>query len=338
MNKPLLEIQDLQTQFRGDKGLIPAVDGVDITVHAGETVGIVGESGCGKSVTSLSIMRLLPKVNAQITRGSILFKGKDLLQLSEDEMRRVRGKEIAMVFQEPMTALNPVKTIGNQLMEMPILHLGYSADAAREHAVKMLGKVHIPRADKLIHEYPHQLSGGMRQRVMIAMALSCSPDLLIADEPTTALDVTVQAQILDLMNELQEREHSSIVLITHDLGVVAEMCQTVYVMYAGQVVEHAAIDDLIREPAHPYTQGLMRSLPREEDSGSRLSCIPGNVPLPGSVKLGCRFAERCSQAMGRCTRENPPLLRVAADRMCRCWLYAETSAAGEGKDSHGQVS
>lgn len=338
MNKTLLDIQNLQTQFRGDKGLIPAVDGVDITVHERETVGIVGESGCGKSVTSLSIMRLLPKTNAQITRGAILFKGKDLLQLSEDEMRRVRGKEIAMVFQEPMTALNPVKTIGNQLMEMPVLHLGYSAGEARDHAVRMLEKVHIPRADKLIHEYPHQLSGGMRQRVMIAMALSCSPDLLIADEPTTALDVTVQAQILDLMNELQEREHSSIVLITHDLGVVAEMCQTVYVMYAGQVVERAAIDDLIREPAHPYTQGLMRSLPKVEDGGSRLNCIPGNVPLPGSVTQGCRFADRCSRTIWRCAKDTPPLLTIADGRMCRCWLYEGKGASGERKDPHGKIS
>lgn len=335
MDKTLLEIQDLQTQFRGDKGLIPAVDGVDITVHEGETVGIVGESGCGKSVTSLSVMRLLPKTNAQITRGSIFFKGKDLLQLSEEEMRSVRGKEIAMIFQEPMTALNPVKTIGKQLMEMPVLHLGYSMGEAREHAVKMLEKVHIPRADKLIHEYPHQLSGGMRQRVMIAMALSCSPDLLIADEPTTALDVTVQAQILDLMNELQQREHSSIVLITHDLGVVAEMCQTVYVMYAGQVVERAAIDDLIRAPAHPYTQGLMRSLPKDGDCGSRLNCIPGNVPLPGSVTTGCRFAERCSRAIWRCTKDTPPLLNLGGGRMCRCWLYDGKAAAGEGRDANG---
>ena len=337
MNKPLLEIQDLQTQFRGDKGLVPAVDGVDIDVHENETIGIVGESGCGKSVTLLSVMRLLPKASSVITRGSVLFKGKNLLQLSDEEMRRVRGKEIAMVFQEPMTALNPLKTIGKQLMEMPVLHLGYSADEARTHAVKMLEKVHIPRADKLIHEYPHQLSGGMRQRVMIAMALSCSPYLLIADEPTTALDVTVQAQILDLMNELQERESSSIVLITHDLGVVSEMCRTVYVMYAGQIVERAKIDDLIREPAHPYTQGLMSSLPKAEDAGSRLNCIPGNVPLPGSVTIGCRFADRCTRATRRCIKEKPPLMNIASGRICRCWLYENEAVLEKEGERHAKI-
>ena len=331
MRNSLLEIRGLQTQFRGDRGLIPAVDGIDITVHQGETVGIVGESGCGKSVTSLSVMRLLPRANAQISQGAILFKGNDLLKLTEEEMRRVRGKEIAMIFQEPMTALNPVKTIGKQLSEMPVLHLGYSAEQAVEHAVRMLEKVHIPRADKLIREYPHQLSGGMRQRVMIAMALSCSPDLLIADEPTTALDVTVQAQILDLMNELQKKEKSAIVLITHDLGVVAEMCQTVYVMYAGQVVEHAPIDDLIHEPAHPYTQGLLRSLPKESAGGSRLNCIPGNVPLPGTIKTGCRFAERCERKIWRCEKETPPLMPISGTRMCRCWLYDAPAAGGEVK-------
>lgn len=318
----VLAIENLRTQFRSEGGLIPAVDDVSITVHRGETVGIVGESGCGKSVTSLSVMGLLPKANARIAGGSIRFKGRDLLSLSEEELRRIRGKEIAMVFQEPMTSLNPVKSIGRQLTEMPRLHLGYSGSQARKHAVDMLNRVHIPRAEKVMDEFPHQLSGGMRQRVMIAMALSCSPDVLIADEPTTALDVTVQAQILELMNELQAREQSSIMLITHDLGVIAEMCQTVYVMYAGQVVERAGIDELLTEPAHPYTKGLLRSIPSGE-GGSRLDCIPGNVPLPGTYGPGCRFADRCFKVMPRCSQEAPPLFSRGDYRLCRCWLPAD---------------
>lgn len=328
MSETVLAVENLRTQFRSEGRLIPAVDDVSITVRRGETVGIVGESGCGKSVTSLSVMRLLPKTNAAITGGSIQFKGRNLLALSEAEMQRIRGKEIAMVFQEPMTSLNPVKPVGRQLSEMPMLHLGYSASQAREHAIDMLRKVHIPRAEKLIDEFPHQLSGGMRQRVMIAMALSCSPDILIADEPTTALDVTVQAQILDLMNEIQERENSSIMLITHDLGVIAEMCQTVYVMYAGQVVERSGIDELLAEPAHPYTEGLLRSIPNGNEGNARLDCIPGNVPLPGTILAGCRFADRCSRAMARCAEQAPPLVPLGGDRLSRCWLHADTVAKG----------
>lgn len=326
MNEKILAIDNLQTQFVSEGRLIPAVDGVSISVRRGETVGIVGESGCGKSVTSLSVMRLLPKANARITGGSIAFKGRDLLTLSEEEMRHIRGNEIAMVFQEPMTSLNPVMPIGRQLSEMPMLHLGYTPSQARIHAIDMLRKVHIPRAEKLIDEFPHQLSGGMRQRVMIAMALSCSPDILIADEPTTALDVTVQAQILNLMNELQQREKSSIILITHDLGVIAEMCQTVYVMYAGQVVEQAPIDELLASPAHPYTEGLLRSIPNGNEDKLRLDSIPGNVPLPGTVLQGCRFADRCCRKLPYCHQEAPPLLPVANDRFTRCWLYANTQA------------
>lgn len=328
MSEIILDIRDLQTQFRTEGRLIPAVDGVDIQVRTRETVGVVGESGCGKSVTSLSVMRLLPKNTATITKGSILFKGNNLIKLSENEMQRLRGKDIAMIFQEPMTSLNPVHTIGRQLTEITRLHLGYSHSEAREHAVDMLQKVHIPRAESLLNEYPHQLSGGMRQRVMIAMALSCSPDVLIADEPTTALDVTVQAQILDLMNELQSREQTSIILITHDLGVVAEMCQTVYVMYAGQVVERAGIDDLLAEPAHPYTEGLMQSVPKSHNNSSRLTCIPGNVPLPGTLLQGCKFAERCYAKQKRCTVEAPPLFDLGNERLARCWLYARKNREG----------
>ncbi|GAX90068.1 ABC transporter ATP-binding protein [Effusibacillus lacus] len=320
----LLEIRNLKTQFLSGGHVIPAVDGVDIFVKKGETLGIVGESGCGKSVTSLSVMRLLPKTGAKIADGEILYKGTNLLYLSEDEMREIRGNEIAMIFQEPMTSLNPVYTIGEQLNETIMLHRGYSKKQAREHSIQMLKKVHIPRAETIIDEYPHQLSGGMRQRVMIAMAMSCDPELLIADEPTTALDVTIQAQILDLMRELRNKQGTSIMLITHDLGVVAEMCDRVVVMYAGQVVEQADMYTLFENPSHPYTQGLMKSIPKVDRDQARLDSIPGNVPLPGSVKQGCRFASRCPQVEAKCLAGAPPLFELKSGQQSRCWLHADS--------------
>lgn len=319
----LLEIQSLKTHFFSDGRVIPAVDGVDISLREGETLGIVGESGSGKSVTSLSVMRLLPKTGARIVDGQILYKGKNLLHLSEDEMRNIRGDEIAMIFQEPMTSLNPVFTIGQQLSETVMLHRGYSKKEARDHSIGMLKKVHIPRAEKIVDEYPHQLSGGMRQRVMIAMAMSCNPELLIADEPTTALDVTIQAQILDLMRELRNTQGTSILLITHDLGVVAEMCDRVVVMYAGQVVEQADVYTLFENPTHPYTQGLMKSMPKVDADLERLDSIPGNVPLPGTIKQGCRFASRCPYVEAKCLAEEPPLFTVKNGQQSRCWLHAD---------------
>jgi peptide/nickel transport system ATP-binding protein len=320
----ILEIKQLRTHFFNEERTIKAVDGVDIIVKKGETLGIVGESGCGKSVTSLTLMRLLPKTGTRI-QGEIRYKGKNLLELSEDEMRNVRGNEIAMIFQEPMTSLNPVYTIGYQLCESVVLHRGYSKKQARENAIEMLKKVHIPRAEKIIDEYPHQLSGGMRQRVMIAMAMSCEPELLIADEPTTALDVTIQAQILDLMRELRDKQGTSIMLITHDLGIVAEMCDRVVVMYAGQVVEQADVYTLFENPSHPYTQGLMKSIPKVDVDQHRLDSIPGNVPLPGSVKQGCRFASRCSYVEARCLVDSPPLFELQGGQKSRCWLHEGTA-------------
>lgn len=321
----LLEIQGLKTYFYSDGRVIPAVDGVDISLRKGETLGIVGESGSGKSVTSLSVMRLLPKTGSRIEDGQILYKGNNLLQLSEDEMRDIRGNEIAMIFQEPMTSLNPVFTIGQQLAETVMLHRGYSKKEAREHAIEMLKKVHIPRAEKIVDEFPHQLSGGMRQRVMIAMAMSCDPELLIADEPTTALDVTIQAQILDLMRELRNTQGTSILLITHDLGVVAEMCDRVVVMYAGQIVEQADVFTLFERPSHPYTQGLMKSMPKVDQDLERLDSIPGNVPLPGTIKQGCRFASRCPYVEEKCLAEEPPLFTLQDGQQSRCWLHADAA-------------
>jgi peptide/nickel transport system ATP-binding protein len=316
----ILQVKNLKTHFFSDGDIIPAVDGVDFFVNSGETLGIVGESGCGKSVTSLSIMGLLPKQNAKIVEGTIEFEGRSLVKLSEKELQRVRGNEIAMIFQEPMTSLNPVYTIGRQLSESVILHRNYSRQQAREHSIDMLKKVGIPRPEKIIDEYPHQLSGGMRQRVMIAMAMSCEPRLLIADEPTTALDVTIQAQILDLMRQLRENQNMSIMLITHDLGVVAEMCQRVIVMYAGQVIEQADVVRLFQNPSHPYTIGLINSIPQMDTEAEWLDSIPGSVPTPGAMPKGCRFAPRCTHAEGRCWTESPPLFDLGDEQFSRCWL------------------
>ncbi|MHB1654644.1 MAG: ABC transporter ATP-binding protein [Desulfitobacteriaceae bacterium] len=326
LNSPyLLQVKGLKTQFSSDGRVIPAVDGIDFNVQAGESIGIVGESGSGKTVASLSVMRLLPRTGAKIAAGEILFKDKDILSLSDAEMREVRGNEIAMIFQEPMTSLNPVHTINQQLSEMITLHRKCSKQEARERALEMLKKVHIPRPEKILDEYPHQLSGGMRQRVMIAMAMSCDPSLLIADEPTTALDVTIQAQILDLMRELRRTQHTSIMLITHDLGVVCEMCDRVYVMYAGQVVEEADVYTLFEDPSHPYTQGLLKSMPKADVDLDRLESIPGNVPLPGTIKKGCRFATRCPRTQAKCLNESPPLLELATGHKSRCWLHLEST-------------
>lgn len=320
MSQPVLQIENLQTHFFTDRGQVPAVDGVSITVHKGEVVGIVGESGCGKSVTSLSIMKLVPNPPGKIVGGAIRFKGEDLVSASEKRMREIRGNEIAMIFQEPMTSLNPVFTIGDQIGEAIRLHTKASKKEARNRAVDMLKKVGIPRAEAIVDEYPHQLSGGMRQRVMIAMAMACNPELLIADEPTTALDVTIQAQILDLMRQLNKEADTAVLLITHDLGVVAQMCHRVVVMYAGNVIEEGDVRTILKNPKHPYTIGLLNSLPKLEESEERLYSIPGNVPIPGSLTTGCRFAPRCEQAMDRCRQEMPELIAVEENHRSRCWL------------------
>jgi peptide/nickel transport system ATP-binding protein len=324
MPAPLLEVEDLQTHFFTRDGVVRAVDGVSFTVNAGETLAVVGESGCGKSVTSLTILRLIASPPGRVVGGSIRFEGRDLLALPEPEMRKIRGNEISMIFQEPMTSLNPVLTIGRQIGEALVLHRGLDQTEAAARAVEMLQLVKIPEAERRVSEYPHQLSGGMRQRVMIAMALACNPRLLIADEPTTALDVTIQAQILDLMRELKEKTGAAIVLITHDLGVVAEMAQRVVVMYAGRKVEEAAVEDLFARPRHPYTRGLLNSIPRlgagaEAGGTGRLTEIPGMVPSLREAIAGCIFAPRCTHSTERCRREYPPLERKAPGHAVACW-------------------
>ncbi|MFM1651854.1 ABC transporter ATP-binding protein [Brevibacillus sp. B_LB10_24] len=318
---PLLEIKDLTTSITSAKCKLTIVNGVSIALEAGETLGVVGESGCGKSVTSLSVMRLLDK-KVDIT-GNVLFEGSDLLKLSEKEMQRLRGNQIAMIFQEPMTSLNPLHTIGKQIAEPLIRHQGLSKREAKERAIQLLREVGIPRPAEICLEYPHQLSGGMRQRVMIAMAMACNPKVLIADEPTTALDVTIQAQILELMKKVKREQGTAILLITHDLGVVAEMCDRVIVMYAGQIVEEADVRSLFREPKHPYTVGLMKSMPDVKSEQERLESIPGAVPLLHEMPGGCRFAPRCSQVMDICHRQAPELHAAGDGHRCRCWLYAE---------------
>ena len=330
--QPLLEVDDLKTYFYTRDGIVRAVDGVSFSVYPAETLAVVGESGCGKSVTSLSILRLIASPPGRIVGGHLKFGGRDLLALSEDEMRDVRGNEISMIFQEPMTSLNPVLTIGRQIAEALTLHRGLSRKAALERAGELLKLVHIPEAARRIDQYPHQLSGGMRQRVMIAMALACNPRLLIADEPTTALDVTIQAQILDLMRELQEKTGTAIVLITHDLGVVAETAQRVVVMYAGRKVEEAPVGELFARPRHPYTEGLLASMPRLDDAQtqarSRLSEIPGTVPSLKEDIAGCLLAPRCRYATERCRREYPPLEEKQPAHFAACW---ESASVGGGQ-------
>jgi peptide/nickel transport system ATP-binding protein/oligopeptide transport system ATP-binding protein len=314
----LLSIQGLRTVFNTPQGRIAAVDGVDVAVDRGRTLGIVGESGCGKSMLSLSIMRLVPPPG-RISDGRILFDGRDLLALPSDEMRRLRGGRIAMIFQEPMTSLNPVFTIGDQIAEAMAAHEpGLSARSLRDRAIEALRQVKIPAPERRLDEYPHQMSGGMRQRVMIAMALSCRPDLLIADEPTTALDVTVQAQILDLLRELQAETGMAIILITHDLGVVAEMADEIAVMYAGRVVERAPTTAIFHDPQHPYTLGLLGSIPRLEESRDRLLAIEGAVPPPFAWPQGCRFHPRCVFAAEACRQAPPPLRDLGAQHLAAC--------------------
>ncbi|UTR13606.1 ABC transporter ATP-binding protein [Salipaludibacillus sp. LMS25] len=317
----LLDVKDLQTHFISKKQTVKAVDGIDITIRRGETVALVGESGSGKSMTSLSLMQLVPSPGGKIVGGEVNFNGKDLLSLKEKEMRKVRGNEISMIFQEPMTSLNPVLTIGEQLMEVLRYHKKMTKEQARKKAVELLKIVGFSRAEDMIKDYPHRLSGGMRQRVMIAMAMSCDPKLLIADEPTTALDVTIQAQILELMKDLTNQFDTAILLITHDLGVVSEIANHVVVMYAGQVVENAPVDKLFDEPLHPYTQGLLDSIPAIEGKIDRLKSIKGNVPLPDEMPKGCRFAPRCPKVFDKCLTANPELLKMAPGQKVRCFLY-----------------
>jgi peptide/nickel transport system ATP-binding protein len=324
VSTPLLAIEDLQTHFFTRDGVVRAVDGVSYAVEAGETLAVVGESGCGKSVTALSILRLVPSPPGRIVGGAIRFEGVDLLQIGEGEMRRIRGNEISMIFQEPMTSLNPVLTVSRQITETLILHQGLTARAAAARAIEMLRLVRIPEPERRARQYPHELSGGMRQRVMIAMALACHPKLLIADEPTTALDVTIQAQILDLMRELKSEIGAAIILITHDLGVVAEMAQRVVVMYAGRKVEEAPVGDLFRRPQHPYTLGLLASVPRlgatlGRAEPPRLAEIPGTVPSLRDPIVGCAFASRCAYATERCSREAPPLEAKTAAHLAACF-------------------
>ncbi|MCY7369564.1 MAG: ABC transporter ATP-binding protein [Polaromonas sp.] len=315
----LLEVRNLTTRFKVEGGEFTAVDGVSFSVKAGRTLGIVGESGCGKSVTSLSIMGLLPKGQGRIAGGSIDFDGVDLAQLPQKALRALRGNRIAMIFQEPMTSLNPAFTIGNQLIEGIRCHRDLSPEQAREHALEMLRRVRIPSPERRIDEYPHKLSGGMRQRVMIAMALSCEPALLIADEPTTALDVTIQAQVLELMRTLREETGTAIILITHDLGVIAELADEVVVMYAGRIVERASVARLFAEPQHPYTIGLLGSIPKLHLQQDRLAAIEGQVPTPMSVIEGCRFAPRCPFAVEQCREAQPPLVDLGDGHEAACW-------------------
>jgi peptide/nickel transport system ATP-binding protein len=324
---PLLDIRGLKTHFKTDDGWLHAVDGVDLSIDAGETLGVVGESGCGKSVTAKTVMKLIDMPPGRIVAGQVLWQGRDLVPLPPEEMQKIRAKEIAIVFQEPMTSLNPVFTVGEQIAESVRLHEGASRKAAMDRAVEMLRLVHIPMAERRVRDYPHQFSGGMRQRVMIAIALACNPKLLIADEPTTALDVTIQAQILDLMGELKERLGMAVMLITHAMGVVAETAQRVVVMYAGKVVEEASVEELFAHPRHPYTQGLIRSIPRIDTAAThkvRLEAIPGTVPKLVEPAEGCRFAGRCAHVRAACLGATPPLVEVAPGHKVACVL--ETAA------------
>ena len=323
MAKDLVKISNLKTYFYTEDGVIKAVDDVSFRIKEGETLGVVGESGCGKSITAMSLMRLIPNPPGKIVGGEILFEGKSILQLDDAEMRKIRGNKISVIFQEPMTSLNPVFTIGFQINEALILHQGMKEAEATKKAVETLTLVGIPRADEIVNCYPHELSGGMRQRAMIAMAISCNPMLLIADEPTTALDVTIQAQILDLMRNLKSKLNSSIMLITHDLGVIAEMADYVVVMYAGKVVEEASVVEIFKNPMHPYTVGLLESKPLINSDKTRLYTIPGQVPNPLAMPEGCYFHPRCEKAMDICKKQQPTIKDSNEHNVHKvaCWLY-----------------
>ncbi len=319
----LLEIKNLKTYFKTDDGIAKAVDGVSYSIDKNETLGLVGESGCGKSVTALSIMRLIPQPPGLYAGGEILFDGKDLLKLSDDEMRKIRGNRISMIFQEPMTSLNPVYTCGSQIAEAVELHQNLSKKDARDKAIEMLNLVGIPSPAQRFDEYPHQLSGGMRQRVMIAMALTCNPAFLLADEPTTALDVTVQAQILELIKKLQQELGMGVIMITHDLGVIAEVSDNVAVMYASKIVEYGSAVQIFENPLHPYTQGLMKSIPRVGNHAERLNVIEGSVPPPTHFPKGCHFCTRCEFADDKCWNEKPDLIEYETGHIAACWKIEE---------------
>lgn len=325
----LLVVDKLRTEFFSSKtSSVTAVNEISFDINKGEIVGLVGESGCGKSVTSLSVMRLLNFTSGKVTKGEVIFEGKDLQKLSENEMREIRGGKMSMIFQEPMSSLNPSMRIDKQMIEGIRLHMKLTKEEARARAASILTQVGIPDPDRVLKNYPHQLSGGMSQRVMIAMAMSCNPHLLIADEPTTALDVTIQAQILELMKKIQQEEDMSILLITHDLGVVAEMCTRVIVMYAGEIVEEAPVETLFKHPSHPYTQGLIASVPKLGSGVKVLPSIPGSVPDLSMLPKGCRFEPRCKYAQDRCREEEPELFDVGGCQKCRCWL-ADRNGKGD---------
>ena len=323
--EPVLSVRGLRTQFATPERIVKAVDGVSYDLHPGKTLAVVGESGSGKSVHALSILRLLPEPPAKVVAGEILFQGRDLLKLAPEQMRRIRGNRVAMIFQEPMTSLNPVMTVGDQIAEAIVLHQKKSKAQAWAKSVDLLGKVGIPHPGERVRDFPHQFSGGMRQRAMIAIALSCEPDVLIADEPTTALDVTIQAQILELMKDLQREYKMAIVLITHNIGVVAEMADDVVVMYAGRAVERASVGELFKSPKHPYTKGLLASVPSIYERKDRLEAIPGSPPDLGGGFSGCPFAPRCVSVMERCKSDDPPEFRLPRGRMSNCWLSESES-------------
>ena len=327
MAKTLVEFKNLKTYFHTEAGVVKAVNDVSFKIKEGETVCVVGESGCGKSVTSMSLMRLVQGPIGKIEGGEILYKGKDILKFTDEEMRKIRGNEIAMIFQEPMSSLNPVFTVGSQIMEAIMLHQQCDKKVARERAIEMIKLVGIPRADEIVDAYPHELSGGMRQRIMIAMALSCNPNVLIADEPTTALDVTIQAQILDLMRKIKKELNTAILLITHDLGVVAEMADYVVVMYAGKVIEEGPVLDIFKNPSHPYTKGLLKSKPVLGSGEERLYSIPGQVPNPIGMKDSCYFNDRCEYCMEKCKSEIPHLRKINENHKVACWLHNDEGEA-----------